>query len=81
MALSDEGVCGGSAPAIAPHPQTGRPSLAGTPYELAEAGTPYELAEITRALEAESAEVVARRLGLSAEQVALVEAAADRLGA
>jgi hypothetical protein len=72
MALSDEGVCGGSAPAIAPHPQTGRPSLAGTPYELA---------EITRALEAESAEVVARRLGLSAEQVALVEAAADRLGA
>jgi hypothetical protein len=72
MAEQDDGVCAGSPPAIAPHPRTGRPSLVGTDHEIA---------EVVRALETECPEMVAQRLGLSARQIALVEATVDRLGA
>ncbi|MGI8579392.1 MAG: hypothetical protein ACR2K9_02415 [Solirubrobacteraceae bacterium] len=70
MADSDDGVCAASPPAIAPHPRTGRPWLVGTPHEVA---------EVARALEAERAEQVALRLGLTRAQLDLVDAAADRL--
>jgi len=71
MAEPEDGVCAGSPPTIGPHPRTGRPWLVGTRYEVA---------EVVRALETEPAEAVARRLGLSARQLALVEATADRVG-
>jgi hypothetical protein len=71
MAEIEDGVCAASPPAIGPHPETGRPSLIGTDHEVA---------DVARALESESPEVVARRLGLSARQLAVVEATVDRLG-
>ncbi len=70
MAELEDGVCAGSPPAIGPHPATGRPSLIGTPHEVA---------DVARALESEPADRVASRLGLSTRQLALVEAAVDRL--
>lgn len=70
MAELDDGVCAASPPAIGPHPKTGRPSLVGTDHEVA---------DVVRALECEPSEAVARRLGLSRRQIALVEATVDRL--
>jgi uncharacterized protein (DUF433 family) len=68
MAECIDGICGGSPPGIAAHPEDGRAWLVGTEYHVD---------DVIRALEEDGSHArVARRLGLTLHQVRVAEAAA-----
>jgi uncharacterized protein (DUF433 family) len=70
MADCTDGICGGSPPGIAAHPETGRAWLVGTDVYVD---------DVLGALEDDGSHArVARRLGLTVHQVRVAEAAAER---
>jgi uncharacterized protein (DUF433 family) len=70
MADCIDGICGGSPPGVASHPETGRPWLVGTDVHVE---------DVLSALEDDGSHArVARRLGLTVHQVRIAEAAAER---
>jgi uncharacterized protein (DUF433 family) len=70
MADCIDGICGGSPPGIANHPESGRPWLVGTDVYVD---------DVVGALEEDGSHArVARRLGLTLHQVRVAEAAAEQ---
>ena len=68
MADCIDGICGGSPPGVAPHPQTGRAWVVGTDVYVD---------DVVAALEEDGSHArVARALGLTVHQVRVAEAAA-----
>jgi uncharacterized protein (DUF433 family) len=65
-----DGICGGSPPGVADHPETGRPWLVGTDLYVD---------DVIDALEEDGSHArVAKRLGLTLHQVRVAEAFAAR---
>ena len=70
MADCIDGICGGSPPGVAPHPDTGRAWLVGTDLYVQ---------DVIAALENDGSHArVARALGLTVHQVRVAEAWAER---